>query len=168
MTCVLVVCCANSYPCVICSYTTGIRVFAECRRLCRVLFVGHSAKTSLPRAALGKDFFAESRTQQSPALGIDFVYRVQDTRYRNTLGKDKFAEWQTLGKCGSRQMWVDTRQSGFFAECHILGTRQRPLYRVSSVDTRQSIFLFFKFCSPNFLWYVPTPCRPTCIICGQL
>jgi hypothetical protein len=33
----------------------------------------------------------------------DFVYRVQDTRYRNTLGKDKFAEWQTLGKGGSRQ-----------------------------------------------------------------
>jgi hypothetical protein len=51
--------------------------------------------------ALGKDFFAESRTRQSPALGIDFVYRVQDTRYRNTLGKDKFVKWQTLGKCGS-------------------------------------------------------------------
>jgi hypothetical protein len=48
--------------------TTGIRVFAECSALCRVFFVGHSAKKSLPRAALGKVLlsvttaFAESRT----------------------------------------------------------------------------------------------------------
>jgi hypothetical protein len=36
------------------AYTTGIRLFAECRRLCRVLFIGHSAKSTLPRAALGR------------------------------------------------------------------------------------------------------------------
>jgi hypothetical protein len=29
------------------SSTTGIRAFAECRRLCRVLFIGHSAKKTL-------------------------------------------------------------------------------------------------------------------------
>jgi hypothetical protein len=34
--------------------TTGIRGFAECRPLCRVPFVGHSAKQALSRAALGK------------------------------------------------------------------------------------------------------------------
>jgi hypothetical protein len=34
--------------------TTGIAGFAECCILCRVLFVGHSAKKSLPSAALGK------------------------------------------------------------------------------------------------------------------
>jgi hypothetical protein len=34
--------------------TTGIAGFAECRRLCRVLFIGHSAKKALPSAALGK------------------------------------------------------------------------------------------------------------------
>jgi hypothetical protein len=34
--------------------TTGIRLFAECRRLCRVLFIGHSAKPTLPSATLGK------------------------------------------------------------------------------------------------------------------
>jgi hypothetical protein len=28
--------------------------FAECRRLCRVLFIGHSAKPTLPSATLGK------------------------------------------------------------------------------------------------------------------
>jgi hypothetical protein len=67
---------------------------------------------SLPSAfcrALIKDFFAESRTRQSPALGNFFVYRVQDTRYRNTLCKDKFAEWQTLGKGGSWQKAVSGR-----------------------------------------------------------
>jgi uncharacterized lipoprotein YbaY len=48
--------------------TTGIQVFAECLVLCRVLFVGHSAKKPLPSAALGKVLlsvtttFAESRT----------------------------------------------------------------------------------------------------------
>jgi hypothetical protein len=36
------------------SLTTGIRGFAECRPLCRVPFVGHSAKKALPSAALGK------------------------------------------------------------------------------------------------------------------
>jgi hypothetical protein len=35
-------------------HTTGIRGFTECRPLCRVSFVGHSAKPALPRAALGK------------------------------------------------------------------------------------------------------------------
>jgi hypothetical protein len=33
--------------------TTGIRAFAECRWLYRVLFIGHSAKPALPSAALG-------------------------------------------------------------------------------------------------------------------
>jgi hypothetical protein len=49
-------------------YTTGIRGFAECRTLYRVPFVGHSAKKTLPRAALGKvrlsvtSWFTERRT----------------------------------------------------------------------------------------------------------
>jgi hypothetical protein len=126
-----------------------------------------------------------SGTRRTPALGNELVCRVQDTRHRRTLGKAMFAECQTLGKGalgkgpsaavikltvvshyrGSR---VGTRQRGFFAECQILDTRQRTLYRVSSLDTRQSIVLFFRFYPPNFLWYVPTLCRPTCIICGQL
>jgi hypothetical protein len=119
--------------------------FAECLRvhyrnpsLCRV-------PASLPSAfsrALGKDVFAESRTRQSPALGKELVYRVPDTRHRETLGKYFFAEWQTLSKDGARQRAVSgrlqltvvslcrgpkagTRQSRFFAECQISGTRQR-------------------------------------------
>jgi hypothetical protein len=48
-----------------------------------------------------------------------------------------------------REPRIGTPQRGFFAECHILGTRQRTLCRVSSLDTRQSIFLFFLILSPK-------------------
>jgi hypothetical protein len=81
------------------SITTGIRAFAECHALCRVLF----------SRALDKEAFAESRTRQSPALGNELVYRVQDTRHRNTLGKDIFDERRTLDKGGARQRAVSGR-----------------------------------------------------------
>jgi hypothetical protein len=90
-------------------HTTRIRAFAECRRLCRVLFIGHSAKKTLPSAALGKENFAERGTRQSPTLGKELVYRVQDTRHSEALGKDCFAERQTLGKEGARQRAVSGR-----------------------------------------------------------
>jgi hypothetical protein len=97
---------------------------------------------------LGKEAFAKSRTRQSPALGKELVYRVRDTRHRDTLGKDVFAEWQTLDKGGVRQRPVSgrlkltainlcrgpkagTRQREFFAECQISGTRQRSLPSVT-------------------------------------
>jgi hypothetical protein len=41
--------------------TTGIQGFAECCNLCRVLFVGHSAKKALPSAALGKARLSATR-----------------------------------------------------------------------------------------------------------
>jgi hypothetical protein len=41
--------------------TTGIQGFAECCNLCRVLFVGHSAKKALPSAALGKASLSAKR-----------------------------------------------------------------------------------------------------------
>ena len=53
--------------------TTGNRVFAECNFFCRVLKVGHSAKS----------YFTECRTRQ-----------------RYTLGKEGFAKGQELGKSG--------------------------------------------------------------------
>jgi hypothetical protein len=106
--------------------------------LCRV-------PEALPSAfcrALGKEAFVERRTRQSPALGKELVYRVEDTRHSEALGKECFAERQTLGKDDSRQRTVSgrlqltavslcrgpkagTRQSKFFAECQISGTRQR-------------------------------------------
>jgi hypothetical protein len=125
---------------------------------------------------LGKDSFAESRTRQSPALGNDLVYRVQGTRYRITLGKDNFTECRTLGKDGARQRAVSgrlkmtavnlcrgskvgTRQRGFFAECQLDDTRQRPLYRVPFLALGKVHFYFFfnfgnqTFCG-MFLHYV--------------
>jgi hypothetical protein len=67
---------------------------------------------ALPSAfsrALGKEGFAESRTRQSSALGNEPLYRVQDTWHRSALGKDMFAECQTLGKEGARQRAVSGR-----------------------------------------------------------
>jgi hypothetical protein len=59
--------------------------------------------------ALDKEGFAESSTRQSLALDNELIYRVQDTRHRTTLGKDMFAECQTLGREGSRQRAVSGR-----------------------------------------------------------
>jgi hypothetical protein len=84
--------------------TTGIRFFAECRRLCRVLFIGHSAKKSLPSATLGK--FRLSR-QRYPLPSAE--HSAQDA-----LGNDTFAEGQTLGKGGSRQSAVSGRPPADF------------------------------------------------------
>jgi hypothetical protein len=67
--------------------TTRICVFAECRWLCRVLFIGHSAKQTLPRAALGKvlrsvkSSFTECRT-----LGTA-KHSAKQTLPRAALGK---------------------------------------------------------------------------------
>jgi hypothetical protein len=49
-----------------------------------------------------------------------------------------------------------------------LALGKSSLCRVSSLDTRQSTFLFFLFSQPKFLWYVPTLYRPTCTILRQL
>jgi hypothetical protein len=123
------------------SVTTGIRGFAECRPLCRVPFVGHSAKKSLPRAALGK-----------VRLSVTGLFTE-----RRTLGTGQHSAKKALGKGPSaavlkltavslcRVPRTGTRQKGFFAECQILDTRQRRLCRVFSIDTRQTIFLFFTF-----------------------
>jgi hypothetical protein len=134
-----------------------------------VLFIGHSAQKTLPSATLGK------------------VRRSVKSSFTEsgTLGKDSFAECQTLGKDGSRQRSVSgrlqltsvslcrgppagTRQSRFFAECHIAGTRQREsLPSVFCGHSAKQICIFL-FWPPNFLWYVPTLYRPTCTILGQL
>jgi hypothetical protein len=67
--------------------------------LCRV-------SASLPSAfscALDKAAFAESRTRQSPALGNELIYRVQDTRHKKLSAKtrlpsDKHSKKAALGK----------------------------------------------------------------------
>jgi hypothetical protein len=92
---------------------------------------------------------------------------------------------ETLGKGGARQRAVsgrpkaDGRQSLLRAEvwqsaksllCRVPNIRHSAKDALPSVFSRHSAkyFFIFLFCLPNFLWYVPTLCRPTCIICGQL
>jgi hypothetical protein len=116
---------------------------------------------ALPSAfyrALGKEEFDERRTRQSPALGKELVYRVQDTRHRETLGKDCFAERQTLGKGPSaavslcRGPKAGTRQSRFFAKCQISGTRQRgSLPSVFCGHSTNHIFIFFILATKLFV-----------------
>jgi hypothetical protein len=140
-----------------------------------VPFFGHSAKKTLQRAALGKvrlsvtSWFTECRALDTGTHSAKTCLPSVKHSTTVVLGKGPSAavlKLTVVSLC--RGPRIGTRQRGFFAECQILGTRQRTLYRVSSLDTRQTIFLFFTFCPPNFLWYVPTLCRPTCIICGQL
>jgi hypothetical protein len=106
--------------------------------------------------ALGKEGFAESRTRQSPALGNELVYRVQDTRHRNTLDKDMFAECQTLGKGGARQKAVSGRQPLLRAEdWH---SAKRLLCRVPSIwhSAKNSLPSVFSRHSANniFIFYI--------------
>jgi hypothetical protein len=163
------------FPTEVWAITTGIQDFVECRTLCRVPFVGHSAKTALPRATLGEfllsvtSWFTECTTLGTRELSAKTCLPSVKHSAKMALGKGPSAaviKLTVVSLC--RGPRVGTRQKGFFAECQIFDTRQRPLCRVSYLDTRQSIFLFFRFCLPNFLWYVPTLCKPTCIICGQL
>jgi hypothetical protein len=141
--------------------TTGIRLFAECRRLCRVLFIGHSVKPSLPSAALGKvlrsvnSLFTEWRTLGTAKYSA-----------KTALPSVKDSKNMALGKGPLAPSTTDGRQS--LPSVKYLALGKESLCRVSYVDTRQSIFLFFLFLSPNFLWYVPTLFRSTCTILGQL
>jgi hypothetical protein len=126
--------------------TTGIRGFAECWHLCRVPFVGHSAKTALPSAALdkvrlsAKSLFTECWTLGTGPHSAKTPLPSVKHSAKGALGKGPSAAVQkltTVSLC--REPTVDTRQraslpsarekalgkEGFadalFAECH---TRQ--------------------------------------------
>jgi hypothetical protein len=63
--------CTTSYE--ITSITTGIRLFAECPTLCRVHFVGDSARPSLLIATLGEiRLSATTSFTESETLGIEW------------------------------------------------------------------------------------------------
>jgi hypothetical protein len=118
--------------------------------LCRV-------PAGLPSAfyrALGKADFAERRTRQSPTLGKDLIYRVQDTWHSQALGKDCFAESQTLGKDGSRQRAVSVRlQLTAVSLCRVPNIGHSAKDTLLSVLSRHStkyIFIFFYFVSQTF------------------
>jgi hypothetical protein len=129
--------------------------------------------------------FAEcflSDTRQSFALGNELVYRAQDTRHRNTLSKDTFVECRTLGEGGSRQRAVSIRLKLTVVNlCRGLALdKENSLPSVNQLTLGKYLFtkclflalgktyFIFLFWQPNFLWYISTLCRPTCIILGQL
>jgi hypothetical protein len=101
-----------------------------------VPFVGHSAKQALPRAALGKvRLSATSLFTECWTLGTG------PHSAKVALGKgSSVAVLKLMAVSLCREPRFGTQQRVFFAECQILGTRQRTLCRVSSLDTRQSIF----------------------------
>jgi hypothetical protein len=112
--------------------------------------------TALPSAfyrALGKDDFVEHRTRQSPTLGY-LIYRVQDTRHSQALGKDCFAKSQTLSKDGSRQRVVSGRlQLTAVSLCRVPNIGHSAKDALPSVFSRHSakyIFIFFYFVSQTF------------------
>ena len=119
--------------------TTGNRNFAECHMLCRVLKLGHSAKS----------FFAECRTRQSKALGKElFVECLMLDTVRHSA-KMPFAECQTLGK-----PLHSAKRDG--------DTHREPL---PSATRRHSakIFLFFIFyLPPNFFCGLYTLFQSVC------
>jgi hypothetical protein len=124
-------------------FTTGILDFAECRTLCRVPFVGHSAKTALPRAALGEfllsvtSWFTEYKTLGTGELSA-----------KTCLSSVKHSAKMALGKGPSAAVIKLTAVS--LCRGPRVGTRQRILYRVSSLDTQQSLFYFLDFVPQTF------------------
>ena len=96
--------------------TTGKLDFAECLRLCRVLFIGHSAK----------QYFPECRTRQR------WLCRVPGTRQSLALGKTGFCRVpRHSAKVPLGKRWP-ARDGGHlpsdFAECLTDGTRQIFFY----------------------------------------
>lgn len=94
----------------------------------------------LPRAGLGKVLFS-----------VNSSFTECGTLDTETLGKDVFVEWQTLGKGGSRERAVSDR----------LKLTAVSFCRGPKAGTRQRRSL------PN-VFYVSTLCRPICTILKQL
>jgi hypothetical protein len=80
--------------------------------------------TRLASSTIEIEHFVEcflSGTRQSTALSNDCVYREQDSQHRNTLGKEIFAECQTLGE---RQRSTKGRQQPSKADGRYLCERR--------------------------------------------
>jgi hypothetical protein len=142
--------------------------------LCRVLSVGYSAKTSLPSVALGKVLllvitaFIESRTLGKEKHLAKTTLPSASTRRTTTLGKVPSAivySWRPLS-LPSAEPWHLANK----LLCRVSDVRHSAENALPSVMLGHSAkyFLFFFFFQPNFLWYVPTLCRPTCTILSQL
>jgi hypothetical protein len=58
------------FPACLSQLTTGIQAFAECQKICRVLFVGHSSKPAIPVVASTFSPFDVSYQDESNGLFI--------------------------------------------------------------------------------------------------
>jgi hypothetical protein len=119
--------------------------------------------------ALSKIVFVECHSRQIMALDTNLLWRDPNTRHTLTLGKCVFTECQSPDEMRhttkSRQQTfiaddrylcrvfgVDTRQNNFFIECPPVSTRQiKALPSVFIWHSAKYIFVFFTFCTKNFL-----------------
>jgi hypothetical protein len=137
--------------------------------------VGHSANKALPRAALGKVRLS-TKSLFTECWTLDTGHHSAKTRLPSVkqsakvpLGKGPSAAVPKLTAVS-----LSPRAEGWHSAksllCRVPNIGHSAKDALPSVFSRHSakyIFIFL-FCLPNFLWYVLTLCRPTCIICGQL
>jgi hypothetical protein len=125
--------------------------------LCRVLFIGHSVKTTLLSAALGKvlrsvkSLFTECRTLGTDKHSAKTALPSGKHSAKMALGKGPSAavySWQPSAFAEGRKLTLGKAYS--LPSVKYLALGKEGLYRVSSVDTRQSIFLFFYFGHQTF------------------
>ena len=114
-------------------YTTGNRHFAECQRLCRVYFIGHSANTVFAECQI-KYTRQKKNTRQNASLPSAFFL---------ALGKDVFCRvlffgtWQNAS-LPSAFFWHSTKM--YFAECLCFGTQQRGILPCAFFWWGKSVF----------------------------
>jgi hypothetical protein len=132
--------------------TTREAKFAECRMLCQVQKIGHSANP----------LFAECCTRQRCTLGEQWLCRVPQSSWHSaksgTLQRPSLPS-ATLGKeWHSAKKSVTSRPLGkeaCFAECQGLALGKCPLYRVAVPALGKVFFCFFYlfFCElfPHYL-----------------
>jgi hypothetical protein len=137
--------------------TTGIRAIVECRRLYRVLFIGHSANRTLPRAALDKvlrsvkSLFTECGTLGTQKHSANTALPSDEHSTKMALGKGPLVAvygWRPSAFAEGRSPALGKAYS--LPSVNYLTLGKESLYRVFSVGTRQSIFLFFYFSNQTF------------------
>ena len=126
--------------------TTGNRRFTECRKFCRVYFIGHSTKTVFAECQI--KYTRQKNTRQRWLCRVFF----------SALGKDVFCRVSFFGTRQNASLlsaffWHSAKM--YFAECHFLALGKMRLYRVSFFGTRQRGILpcaFFFLPSANYFF----------------
>jgi hypothetical protein len=138
------------------SLTTGIRLFAKCSVLCQVLFVEHSAKPSLLSVPLGKVLLSITTTF-TESWTLDTGKHSAKSALPSANYSAKSDSWQRVVSSHLQPtavIFVEYRASTLGKATSLpsglSNTRQIELYRVPSMDTRKSIFLFFSFPAQTF------------------